>query len=92
MEGIVVYSLTILAGALGAIILCYFTKNVKLSCLLAPIVIELAGMLYYYLTEGAISQFGPLPYIIIFPFLLAGSIAGSIFWVTTLKNQDDTKA
>jgi hypothetical protein len=70
-----------MTAAIGTIILIFITKKIKLSCVAAPITIEVIAMLYYVITVGSISQFGPLPYLIAFPFLLLGSLAGSIFWV-----------
>lgn len=85
MYGILVYTVITLVGALSAILLILLTSNVKASTLLAPFIVEAAAMLYYYLVDGAISQFGLIPYVVVFPFLLLGSICGSFFWKTRIQ-------
>ncbi len=85
MEGVFVYSVVIVIAAIVTAVLIQITKNVKLSCIISPVSIEITAMAYYQITEGSISQFGPIPYLIVFPFLLIGSILGAIFWIYWIR-------
>lgn len=80
IEGLFVYTVIFVTGAFIALLLSYITKSTILSTIMTPVIIEISAMTYYYITEGAISQFGPIPYIVAFPFLALGAVLGSKVW------------
>ena len=85
MNDLIAYGSAILISAVLVLILITMSKRIKLSCVIAPILIETLILLYNFFNYGVISQFGFLPYVFDLPFLLVGSLLGGVLWVRFFK-------
>ena len=81
MDEIITFLSIISVSAIVTVILIFFARDIKKSCIVAIIIVEGVAMLHSLIVDGSVSTFGYFPYLIALPFLMVGSVLGALVWL-----------